>query len=60
MNGVAPELVLFIGGGVITLGVAVFLIVLLVRAHREHDREYPQEKSHESTQPDPPTDGTAP
>ncbi|MBX3355459.1 MAG: hypothetical protein KF724_07145 [Phycisphaeraceae bacterium] len=42
VDGPAPvpaELILFIGGGVITVLVTVFVIVLLIRANRDHTRQ---------------------
>lgn len=44
-TGVPPELILFIGGGVVTVAVAVFVIVLIVRANREHEREVERERT---------------
>lgn len=42
--GVSAEVILFVGGGVVTIAVGVFVVVLLVRASREHDRVIAREK----------------
>ena len=40
---VEPEIILLIGGAVVTLGVAIFVIVLITFARREHDAEVRRE-----------------
>lgn len=42
-SNAASELLLLVGGGVVTIAIATFAIVMLVRANRDHVRELERE-----------------
>ncbi|MBM4112414.1 MAG: hypothetical protein FJ253_03420 [Phycisphaerae bacterium] len=41
---IEPEMILLVGGGIVTLGVAIFVIRLIVSARREHEEVLRRER----------------